>query len=178
MKPIITDGLKLKNGEAAFARVAAALIESKSVSMGYEGGSRGLSFRICKGVSYRVGAQRGNLVRQTQYVPVSTGTLTLTDKRAIYSGDSKSFSLALDTIDVCEIALDCLILGKDDKTRIIKCELPKAVHQQLLQVLSFRPSIISKRLFSAKKGFGFLKTLFIIIGLIVAAAVISAMFSK
>lgn len=48
----------LKKGEIVHFADSAVLKELKSVSMGYSGGSHGISFPIAKGIRYRVGAHR------------------------------------------------------------------------------------------------------------------------
>lgn len=85
-------GLVLQRGEVAHWAEPAAILEERVVSREYVGGSHGVSFRIAKGVSYRVGAQRGRMVSKTAVVPVSRGALVLTNKRVVFAGDRKSFS--------------------------------------------------------------------------------------
>jgi hypothetical protein len=57
------------------------LKERKMVRVGYSGGSRGVSIRIMKGVSYRVGAHRGHVIKEEQMVTTSHGVLIVTNKR-------------------------------------------------------------------------------------------------
>ncbi len=59
------------------------LKEWKTVTLGYAGRSQGVSFRIAKGVTYRVGTHRGNLVREQFYVESSRGWLILTNQRLL-----------------------------------------------------------------------------------------------
>lgn len=88
----------LQKAEVAHWKEPASLIEERVISRRYEGGSQGFSFRIAKGVSYRVGGHRGHIVSETGNVPVSRGNLVLTSKRTIFEGDRKSFSLKFDKI--------------------------------------------------------------------------------
>lgn len=48
----------LQKNEVAHWEVPASLLVSKTVTRGYTGGSRGVSIRVMKGVSYKVGASR------------------------------------------------------------------------------------------------------------------------
>lgn len=73
----------LKKGEVAHFAHAAALKEAKSVSLGYRGGSHGVSFRIAKGVRYRVGSHRGHIVKEERLVETSRGLLVVTNKRLL-----------------------------------------------------------------------------------------------
>lgn len=71
----------LKKGEIVHFADRAILKELKSVSLGYSGGSHGVSFRICKGISYRVGAHRGHIVKEDRFVETSRGVLLITNQR-------------------------------------------------------------------------------------------------
>lgn len=95
--PQLTNVVTLK-GETVYWIEPAILAEEKVVSRRYEGGSSGVSFRIMKGVSYRVGGHRGHLVADTAIVAVSKGDLILTSKRVIFRGDNKSFATKLEKL--------------------------------------------------------------------------------
>lgn len=71
----------LKKGELVHFADKAVLKELKSINLGYSGGSRGVSFRIAKGISYRVGAHRGHMVKEDRFVETSRGVLIITSKR-------------------------------------------------------------------------------------------------
>lgn len=71
----------LKKGEIVHFADTAVLKELKSVSLGYSGGSHGISFRIAKGIRYRVGAHRGHIVKEDRFVETSRGVLIITNQR-------------------------------------------------------------------------------------------------
>jgi len=97
--PIInTPNVILQKGEVAYWAEPATLLEERVVGRRYEGGSQGVSFRIMKGVTYRVGAHRGNIVIDRAVVPVSSGELIVTSKRVVFRGDRKSINLRLDKL--------------------------------------------------------------------------------
>lgn len=97
--PIIgVTNLVTTKGEQTYWSEPAILAEEKVIRRSYKGGSSGVSFRIMKGVSYRVGSSRGHLVSETDIVPVSDGELILTNKRVIFRGDGKSFVIKLDRL--------------------------------------------------------------------------------
>jgi len=75
-----------------------SLLEERVVNRRYEGGSKGVSFRIMKGVNYKIGGHKGHYVVDKANVKVSSGKLIITNKRIIFSGDKKSFSIRLDKI--------------------------------------------------------------------------------
>jgi uncharacterized Zn finger protein (UPF0148 family) len=73
----------LKKDEVVHFAENAVLKELRSVSLGYSGGSHGISFNIAKGVRYRIGAHRGYLVKEDRLLPTSQGTLILTNQRML-----------------------------------------------------------------------------------------------
>lgn len=71
----------LKRGELVHFASFTVLKEIRSVSLGYQGGSQGISIRIAKGVRYRIGAHKGHIVRENRLVDTSKGLLLLSNKR-------------------------------------------------------------------------------------------------
>jgi len=96
-------GLALRKGEVVVYRLGAVgLVEFRSNGSSYSGGSQGFSMRIMKGVSYRVGANRGSLTKNPETLQmVDQGSATFTNQRVVFSGASTSrewdFSKFLDT---------------------------------------------------------------------------------
>lgn len=90
----------LKRNEIVHFARSAKLKEMKVVRVGYEGGSHGVSFRIAKGVHYRIGASRGHLVKDEQYVFTSAGAMIITNQRVLLhpSGGNKPVSIDLKKI--------------------------------------------------------------------------------
>lgn len=56
----------------------------------YQGGSRGVSIRVMRGVYYRVGAFKGSSVNSTERIHVDTGKVYLTNKHVYFAGPQKS----------------------------------------------------------------------------------------
>jgi RNA polymerase subunit RPABC4/transcription elongation factor Spt4 len=73
----------LKKGEAVHFADEATVKEVKTVSLGYRGGSHGVSVPIpgLKGVRYRVGRQAGHVQKEQRVVETSRGVLIVTNKR-------------------------------------------------------------------------------------------------
>jgi hypothetical protein len=84
--------IPLKNGESLVYRIQrVSLIESRSNGSTYQGGSRGLSFRVAKGVSYRIGASKGQFVKNPESIQeIDHGTATFTNQRLIFAGTKAS----------------------------------------------------------------------------------------
>ncbi len=93
------------------------LAEEKVVRRRYEGGSHGVSLRIMKGVSYRVGASKGHFVADTDIVAVSTGEFIITNKRTIFRGDGKSFAFKLDKILDIQLFTNAIYLAEANKAK-------------------------------------------------------------
>lgn len=88
----------LKRGEVAHLQTDAELVTEVAIRE-YKGGSHGVSFRIAKGVSYRVGAHRGTMeVVGTRLETADTGPLTVTSHRAVFTGGRKSVEVRFDRL--------------------------------------------------------------------------------
>ncbi len=121
--PIVqTTNLIMQKGEKAYWIESAILAEEKVLRRNFEGGSRGVSFRIMKGVSYRVGGFRGHSVSETGVVAVSNGDLIITNQRIIFRGDNKSFAVKLDKLLDVQLFTNGLHFSENNrsKPRLIK----------------------------------------------------------
>jgi hypothetical protein len=116
----------LKADEAAYWTEPGTLYEEKVVSRHYEGGSSGVSLRIVKGVTFRVGAHRGQLVTETGNVAVSSGNLVITNRRLIFQGDKKSFTAEFEKIIEVQPAPDGIRFSESNrqKPRLILYDKP------------------------------------------------------
>jgi hypothetical protein len=83
-------GFSPEKGEIPIYKLqSAALTEYRSTGSSYQGGSQGVSFRIAKGVSYRVGSSRGQLVKNPEQLTViDEGSVTFTNKRIVFVGSN------------------------------------------------------------------------------------------
>ena len=89
----------LKKGEVAIDSVPAKLLEYRSGGSSYQGGSQGVSIRIAKGLSYRVGSNRGQLVRNPEALQViDNGDATFTNQRVVFGGQSQTREWAFDKL--------------------------------------------------------------------------------
>lgn len=112
-----------QKGEQAHWSEAGDILEERVVGRRYVGGSSGVSIRIAKGVSYRVGAHRGNIVADKAVVAVSSGDFIITSKRAIFRGDKKSFALAIPKLlDVNFFSNGVRLTDDKGKPRTVKFE--------------------------------------------------------
>lgn len=89
----------LKKGEVAIDSVPGKLLEYRSGGSSYQGGSQGVSIRIAKGLSYRVGSNRGQLVRNPEQLQViDNGDATFTNQRVVFGGQSQTREWAFDKL--------------------------------------------------------------------------------
>jgi len=90
----------LKKGEVVHFADKAVLKEVKTVSLGYSGGSHGVSFPIGGGIRYRVGAHKGHIQREDRLVETSMGALIISNQRLLLhpSPGSKPLSIPLNKI--------------------------------------------------------------------------------
>ncbi|HJH09071.1 MAG TPA: TerB family tellurite resistance protein [Psychrobacter pasteurii] len=93
--PTCHTNIILKKDEVAHFSYFADLIEERAVRGRYQGGSAGVSIRVAKGVSFRVGQSRGTYQSDREPVAVSSGKLIVTNKRIIFDGDKKSFNITI-----------------------------------------------------------------------------------
>lgn len=98
--------INLQKNEECYLSFSGKLLEHKVVTTGYSTGSRGVSVRIMKGVSYRVGAARSTPIKE-QVTLKHPGILYLTNKRLIFASTGKnSFTLKFDKLLTFEVFSD------------------------------------------------------------------------
>lgn len=114
---VAVNNLVIQKGETAYWVEPAILGEEKVISRRYEGGSQGVSFRVMKGVSYRVGGHRGQVISETGLVPVSDGEIIFTNKRIIFRGKGKVFAIKLDKILDIRIFQNGLQFSENNKSK-------------------------------------------------------------
>jgi len=124
--PVVTvPGLVLQKLELAYWIEPASILEEKVINRQFVGGSRGVSIRIMKGVSYRVGGFRGHVESQVGVVAVSAGELIITSKRVIFRGDKKGFNIRLDKLLNVEMASNGVTLTDGtSKPRVVQFQTP------------------------------------------------------
>jgi hypothetical protein len=91
-------GLVMRRGEVAHWSEPGALLEERVVGRRTVGGSAGVSIRVMRGVSFRVGQSRGQSIPITEVQAVSSGLLVVTSDRVTFRGDRKSFEVRWDKL--------------------------------------------------------------------------------
>ncbi|HEX2785816.1 MAG TPA: hypothetical protein VHN36_19745 [Ilumatobacteraceae bacterium] len=86
------DGVQLKKNEVVYLVLnGVGLVEPRRGPTQWVGGSQGVSFKLIKGVRYRVGGTRGHVVQgEERPVVIDTGTGVVTNQRMVFIGDKRS----------------------------------------------------------------------------------------
>jgi len=103
--------LMAQPGEVVHLETNAELMKVVAVQE-WHSGSRGVSFRIMKGVTYRTGATRGKMVTVgSSLEAVDAGALSVTDRRIVFTGGSKTLEFRFDKLAAMELFSDGVRLG-------------------------------------------------------------------
>ena len=92
--PVINVDIILKKQEEAYFDTQVTFYEERTKRV-YQGGSVGTSIRVAKGVSFRVGSNKGNAVSEDYMKEIDTGEFIITNKRIVFVGENKSWNIPL-----------------------------------------------------------------------------------
>lgn len=88
-----------KDEQVVYVLEQVGLLEAQSNGSSYSGGSQGFSFRVARGVSYRVGGSRGQLTRNPATVQViDSGSAVFTNQRVVFAGTATNRQWDFDKI--------------------------------------------------------------------------------
>lgn len=82
----------------------------------YVGGSQGMSFRVAKGVTWRVGGFKGRRVEKSSLEYADTGLLGVTDRHLYFAGDSKRFRIHYNRLMSVDPYEDGVVAQRDAQT--------------------------------------------------------------
>lgn len=99
----------LQDGEDCHYSSTVDRVTTKNKVVGYSGGSQGVSLRVCKGMSYRIGASKGVPIRQ-DVLEKNSGNLSITDKRIVFMSEKGSFDKPITKLSAIEPFQDGLAL--------------------------------------------------------------------
>lgn len=85
-------GLQERRGERTFAVIEeVGLVEARRTRGTYQGGSSGVSFRVMKGVSLRVGGSKGTFVAGEETpIVIDEGVAFVTNQRVVFRGPKQT----------------------------------------------------------------------------------------
>jgi hypothetical protein len=130
------ENLVLQKGEKAFWSEPAIFSEERVIGRKYVGGSRGVSVRLMKGVSYRVGSMQGHSVSQTDIVQVSTGDFVITNQRAIFRGITQSFATKWDKVLDINLYRDGIRYSEASRSKARIITFPNAANTEIVGALA------------------------------------------
>lgn len=130
----------LKKESLIYAEKLTDLYQTKK-KISYVGGSQGVSFRIAKGVSYRVGAYKGNRVVSEEEEYICSGTFLFSTAGIYFKGTRKSLKIRYNKIVSLECFNDGLLILKDGESSLPifitfkNEEILKKVYNLILKVI-------------------------------------------
>lgn len=89
------------------------VLHEQKVRKEYAGRSRGMSFRICKGVYYRAGGFKGRPIETTYMQKIGVGSACLTDRHIYFSSPEKSVKIPYNKLINVETYSNGIGLQKD-----------------------------------------------------------------
>lgn len=133
--PVVMDsGLFLTSGEVCHYCDLATRVIFKNRVVGYEGGSSGVSVRVMKGVSYRVGQSRGTPIRKDVQDRID-GVLSITNKRVVFTATRNSFDKKLSALTLGAPANGGIVLQFGDKEFFLALNRPEYVYQLITRIV-------------------------------------------
>lgn len=114
--PILEPDIILQKKEVCHYEIPSGLVEETTKTR-YVGGSRGVSFRIAKGVYYRVGNFKGERVTERFKQMTDSGTLYVTNKRVIFVGAKKNITYPFNKIINITKFDDAIQFQKENETK-------------------------------------------------------------
>lgn len=97
LAPITVPGIMPLSGERFFFTSDAVLFAEHTYRQ-WQGGTQGMSFRVMRGVYYRVGGIRGRSYNKNVVEPDDRGTIALSDRRMLFVGQRKTIEVPLGKI--------------------------------------------------------------------------------
>ncbi|MBD5415915.1 MAG: hypothetical protein HDR46_06510 [Bacteroides sp.] len=112
-KPL-TVPVMLGRGECALWVYDNVTMFQEKITREYVGGNRGMSFRICKGMTYRTGSFKGHPVERSQMATVGVGSLVITNKHFFFHCPTSSVKIPFNKIIGVSPYSDGLEVHKDE----------------------------------------------------------------
>lgn len=125
---VLGHGLLLKAGEVCHYYAEAASIKVKTAVTGYSGGSSGVSVRITKGVSYRVGQRKSTPIRGTVQER-HPGWLAITSARVVFTSSQESFDKNIENLSSMNLLDDGIVLQFGSRQYIIETKEAPYIQQ-------------------------------------------------
>lgn len=96
--PEVYAPINLQRGEKCHFSTDATWFENRTVTKSVRYAGPAVSFRIMKGLSYRVGSYNIQRITQEEMRQISSDTLYITNKRIVFHGDPKNASIRFSNV--------------------------------------------------------------------------------
>jgi hypothetical protein len=141
LTPITVTGLNLYANEKAYWAEPVTLYEHKIVRRETVGRSQGVSLRIMRGVSYRIGGSKGQSVPIYDDVAVAQGQLIFTNQRVVFKGDRRTMMVMLKDVIGADPYTNAIVIHTNTSKQplnfhYVRPESAELVAQILMQLLA------------------------------------------
>jgi uncharacterized membrane protein YebE (DUF533 family) len=110
--PVIQSQLHLQKNELCHASAPAVWMEQRTRTVRIDYAGPVASFRICKGLRYRVGSFSPNRVTKEEFVTIDTGHLYITSKRIVFDGTKRNAAFRYASLLGFQPFTDAVLLEK------------------------------------------------------------------
>jgi len=107
----------LKKDEVVYLILNGAGLYEDRTTYKYVGGTRGVSVRVAKGISFRVGGFKGERIPQIEQQHIDTGSLVVTNKRVIFAGQHKNLSFPITKLINVKNYIDGISINREGKQK-------------------------------------------------------------
>jgi len=115
LQPIVpTGGIAVAAGEEFYLEVPAVYYARHGYTE-WAGGSQGMSFRVMRGVYYRLGGTRGRSVRRESIEADDRGQLLIGNERVLFVGARRTIAISRHQITAVKVFTDGLQIGVGSK---------------------------------------------------------------
>ena len=112
------ESIVLKYEESALAEIPAVSVDKTVINTELAAGLAGKSFRLTRGIRYRLGEPKSELIRNQWIRSNRKGFLVITDRRVVFSGISNTISVGIDSLFGTRIFADAAQFGMIDDGRL------------------------------------------------------------
>lgn len=128
LPPVNYPNLILAPGEMLYFAALANTFTAKEQVIGYSGGSKGISVRVAKGLTYRTGGSRSTAIRG-DVIKYNPGDYIVTNQRLIFIGMKDAFDIPLSKVTAVKpIARDAFTILAGSKQKNVKTEVNQTVY--------------------------------------------------
>ena len=115
--PITDTAILLKKDEIVHIQIEGIKYAEEKTKRQFAGGTAGISFRVAKGVSFRVGGFKGESVPVTELKIIDKGVFVITNKRIVFNGESKNVSFSITKVVNIKEFEDGISISRENKQK-------------------------------------------------------------